>query len=226
MKLHGKKILIIDDDDSLRLLLRRILESAGCVVDEAENVRLALNKVQAQLPDLIILDLNMPEHDGFTLLKFRAQNLLMHGIPILVLSATADKTIINRALAMGANQFLEKPLKANLVLQKLQHLFYSQKHFTYQFPADQLPSVTAEMNALITEHAEGHLKISSVAKFERGKPLQIMLENYIQSGGSVLVGKVDNRKIETDEGLYGQVLTLVGLNKEEKERLREWQRSL
>ncbi len=226
MRLPGKNILIIDDDQSHRLLLRKILENAGSLVDEASAVKLALTLIQSKLPDLVILDLNMPEHDGFIFLKFRIQNRLLHSIPVLVLSSSTNKPIIEKALALGANQFLEKPLIANLVLQKLRYLFYSQEHFSYTFPQDKTPLVTAEINGNIIGHSENQFKISSPTKFEKNKPVQILLESFSKLGGSTIVGKIENRRIEINEGLYEQILTLVGMSKEEKERFREWEQNL
>ncbi len=226
MKIPGKTILIIDDDTSLRMLSRKILETAGCIVEEAERVRDALYKIQTMLPDLIILDLNMPEHSGFIFLKARAQNVRMAGIPVIVLSGSNTQSTVEKALALGANQFLEKPLKANLLLQKIRALFYSQQHSSYHFPEKDIPTVTAEINALITGHADGLLRISSITKFDKGTHLKVKIETYQKTGGTVLNSRVENRRLDISEGLYSQVVSLVGLSQEEKEKMQEWELNL
>jgi CheY-like chemotaxis protein len=225
-KTPGKTILIVDDDPTCRNLVRKILESAGYRVTEAEGVRAGLKQVQENRPDLIILDLNMPEHDGFTFLKFRAQNNLTAAIPVLVFSGNKDKASVERALALGANQFLGKPIVASQLLQKLRLLFYSKESVSYQFPPDQSPVLQAEINALTVGCSESQLKISGIAKFDPGSPLQIQNESYIRSTGTTLIGRVDNKRVEIEEDLYSQIVTLVGLTPEEKERFLAWQRNL
>jgi CheY-like chemotaxis protein len=226
MRLPGKNILVVDDDPSLRMLLGKILDTVGCNVDEAPSVRVAIQRIEKKLPDLIILDLSMPEHDGFILLKFREQNKLLQSIPVLVLSSSTEQSIVDRALAMGASQFLEKPLRANQVLQKLRFLFYSQEHFSYRYPEGSEPSVTSEVKASITGFSENQLKIKSSVKFSNSSPLVLQIDNYKKFGGSDIVGRIDNRKVDLDDGLYGQYLTFVGLSQEEKEKIQAWGKTL
>ncbi len=226
MSLAKKNILIVDDDPSHRMLLRKVLENAGCLVEDAESVTAAIKKFQAKIPDLIVLDLNMPEHDGFTFLKLREKTPFIKKVPVLVQSSATGKPSIEKALAMGANQFLEKPLNAGILLQKLRSLLYSQEISSFQFPKDKIPSASVELNALVTGVSETRIQISSVVKFDRGKPIEIKFESYQKSGGAPMVGRVDNRLVEIDEGLFTQVLTLVGLSNEERGKLQLWQRTL
>ena len=225
MRLSGKNILIIDDDASLRMLLRKILETAGCQVEEAESVRVALKKIDGTVPDLIVLDLSMPEHDGFVFLKVRAQHPQIKTTPVLVLSSSSQAPIVERALALGANQFVDKPLRANLVLQKIRQLFYSLEALSYQFPAGREPFATAEVKGTIEGFSENQIKISTPVKFKMGAPLQLKLIEFIKSGGCELVVRVDNRTAELDEGLYAQSLTFMGMTPDEKKALQAWGRT-
>ncbi len=222
----GKKILIVDDDASLRVLLRKILETAGFTVDEAESVRVAIQKVDANLTDLIILDLSMPEHDGFTFLKVRAQNPTMQSVPVLVFSSSSSPHVVEKALALGANQFLDKPLRANLVLQKVRQLFYSEEVLSYAFPAGREPAVNAEIKGTIAGLSENQVKLSSSVKFSVGAPLRVTLDGFQRSGGWELIARVDNRKGEFDEGLYSQHLTFMGMTADEKSKFLEWVRTV
>jgi CheY-like chemotaxis protein len=226
MGLPGKNILIVDDDASLRVLLRKILETAGCAVDEAESVRVAIQRIDASLPDLIILDLSMPEHDGFTFLKVRAQSRVMQAIPVLVLSSSSGPSVVEKALAMGANQFLDKPLRANAVLQKVRQLFYAQEVFSYTYPAGQEPSISAEVRGTIAGLSENQIRLSSPVKFSVGSPLLLKLEHFLKWGGWELVGRVDNRKGDLDEGLYLQHVTFMGMTPDEKKKFLEWERTV
>jgi len=87
------RILVVEDDAPTRELVRRMLERAGWTVDEAENGRAALERLAEATPGLILLDLMMPEMDGFEFLEVVRQREAWRDIPVVVLTAkdlTAD----------------------------------------------------------------------------------------------------------------------------------------
>jgi CheY-like chemotaxis protein len=81
------RILLVEDDAATRELVRRMLERAGWTVDEAENGRVALERLAAATPGLILLDLMMPEMDGFEFLQVLRQREGWRAIPVVVLTA-------------------------------------------------------------------------------------------------------------------------------------------
>jgi signal transduction histidine kinase/CheY-like chemotaxis protein len=86
-------VLIVEDDDSIREMMRRSLELDGWVVREAENGKVALQRMEEQRPELILLDLMMPEMDGFEFVEVLRKNPAWIGIPVVVVTAkdlTAD----------------------------------------------------------------------------------------------------------------------------------------
>ncbi|MCB0036617.1 MAG: response regulator [Anaerolineales bacterium] len=85
--LKSNTILVVEDDDATREIMQRTLARQGWLVETAENGRLALKKIAQQLPTLIILDLMMPEMDGFEFIDRFRQNYSEHNIPIIVLTA-------------------------------------------------------------------------------------------------------------------------------------------
>jgi two-component system chemotaxis response regulator CheY len=105
------RVLVIDDANLVRLYYREALERAGYAVDEALNGLEALEKLLVQTADLLIVDVNMPQMDGFTFLRtLRRQPSPMAGTPALVISTEAalhDKDAARRA---GANFYLVKPV--------------------------------------------------------------------------------------------------------------------
>ena len=105
------RILVVDDASLVRLYYRRILEAAGYEVDEAYNGLEALEKLLESPPDLLIVDVNMPQMDGLTFLnKLRDHPLPTSSIPALVTSTEAGEQDILAARAAGANFYLVKPL--------------------------------------------------------------------------------------------------------------------
>ena len=106
-----KRVLVIDDATLVRLYYRTALEEAGFQVDEALNGLEALEKVLAAPPDLLIVDVNMPQMDGFTFLKvLRRQDAAAASIPALVTSTEAGPQDQEAARRAGANFYLVKPV--------------------------------------------------------------------------------------------------------------------
>jgi two-component system cell cycle response regulator len=93
------------------MILRRALESQGHVVDEAENGRLALVRLAAGPIDLVLLDLVMPELDGYaTLAAIKADPAIQH-VPVIIISSVEELDSIVRCIEMGATDYLPKPFQ-------------------------------------------------------------------------------------------------------------------
>jgi len=107
-KSAGRDVLVVDDDDTMRAGLRRALHEEGWQVTEAENGRIALAHLAEQRPDVMVVDLLMPEMDGFELLDALRSNGDWRDIPVLVLTAK-DLTDEDRArLNGGIERILQK----------------------------------------------------------------------------------------------------------------------
>jgi two-component system chemotaxis response regulator CheY len=107
-----KRVLVIDDAHLVRRYYRDALESAGFAVDEALNGLEGLEKLLADPPDLLVVDINMPRMDGITFLKtLRRQALPVGATPALVTSTEAAASDLASARAAGANFYLTKPVK-------------------------------------------------------------------------------------------------------------------
>lgn len=111
MTLSTVKLLIVDDEPPIRKLLRVGLSTQGYAVDEAENGAAAVEKVKLELPDLIILDLGLPDIGGHELLRrWREEGL---NLPIVILSSRTDEAGIVKALELGADDYVAKPFGMN-----------------------------------------------------------------------------------------------------------------
>jgi len=106
-----KTILVIDDAALVRLYYRSILEDAGFRIVEALNGLEALEKLLTIAVDLLIVDINMPQMDGFTFLRtLRRKERPLASIPALVTSTEAAQADFAAARAAGANYYLVKPM--------------------------------------------------------------------------------------------------------------------
>jgi adenylate cyclase len=102
------RVLVVEDDEDQRQLVRTILAARGWAVREAANGRLALDAITAELPDLILLDLMMPEMDGFELVAALQANAAWRAIPVVVVTALDLTDEDRRRLNGGVEQILTK----------------------------------------------------------------------------------------------------------------------
>ena len=116
----AKKILIVDDNADLLTVLRLGFSKAGYVVRTADNGAVALKKARTFEPDLLLLDLIMPEMDGFAVCETLKKNPATAGIPIVVLTGLASELSRFAGLESGADEYLTKPFNFNEILAKVQ----------------------------------------------------------------------------------------------------------
>ena len=118
----GYSVLVVDDDPLKRQLLRLILERAGFGVAEAADGAEALLSLNNTVPDLMTLDVMMPQMDGFTVCERVRQNPETAELPIIIVSARADSGSVREGLAAGANRYLPQPVMPDKLLKTVNEL--------------------------------------------------------------------------------------------------------
>lgn len=103
-------VLYVEDHPDNRMLVRRILQAEGYSVLEAGNAEEALDVVQTQIPDLILMDINMPDIDGYTLTSRLKAIPQMQHVPIIALTANVMKGDKERSLEAGCDGYIQKPI--------------------------------------------------------------------------------------------------------------------
>ncbi len=104
-----KSILVIEDEAPIRDNLRRFLVLEGYTVATEANGALGLKRALAELPDLILCDVMMPEMNGFEVLAQLRQSGSLARVPFVFLTASADRDSIARGVALGAADYVTKP---------------------------------------------------------------------------------------------------------------------
>ncbi len=120
---HGQpasKVLLVDDEDSLRKVMRDLLERDGYDVTEARDGVQALDQVDRVGPDIIVLDLNLPGLDGYGVLSHLRSRPATANIPVIVLTAKGDEDNEVRVFELGADDFLTKPFRARALSARLE----------------------------------------------------------------------------------------------------------
>ena len=112
---ESTNILIVDDEPMIRESLKKILEIEGYDVFEAANGRAACEIVSKILPDLILLDVNMPEMDGFEVMKVLRNNPDTSNLPVVILTSTPAVVGELTALDLGVAHYISKPWRIDMV---------------------------------------------------------------------------------------------------------------
>ena len=105
------KVLVVDDDPEIVTFLSTLLELEGIESSVATSAAAALEQLQQGRPDLVLLDIAMPDRDGIDLCKELKRDPRLAEVPVFVVSARPGKDIVDRALAAGAEEFIRKPFE-------------------------------------------------------------------------------------------------------------------
>ena len=120
-KIQNKpKILIVDDSEFNRAILKEILEETYEII-EADGGKEALHKIDeyGMKISLVLLDIIMPEKDGFEVLKYMEEERLISDIPVIIISSEDSANYIRRAYEMGVSDYINRPFDANIVYQRV-----------------------------------------------------------------------------------------------------------
>jgi PleD family two-component response regulator len=120
--MQSYKILVVDDEEHIRKILKFKLEKHGYGVITAENGEIALQMIRRESPDLIILDLMMPKMDGFEVCRRLRRNFQTAQIPIIMLTAKSDMADKIKGLGGGANDYLIKPYSNDELLLRVKNV--------------------------------------------------------------------------------------------------------
>jgi two-component system cell cycle response regulator DivK len=121
-------ILYIEDNSDNRLLIRRILEAEGFTVLEAANASQALKHIESHPPDLILMDINLPEVDGYTLTAQLKTRPDLRRVPIIALTANVMRGDRERTLEAGCDGYIQKPIDVDSLPTQI-HRFLREVHY-------------------------------------------------------------------------------------------------
>jgi len=111
----SKRILYIEDNPENRMLMRRVLMSEGYEMEEAVDGQSGMEKAAESPPDLILMDINLPEIDGYEVTARLKQLPNMQGVPIIAVTANVMKGDREKTLAAGCDGYIQKPIDIDLL---------------------------------------------------------------------------------------------------------------
>jgi DNA-binding response OmpR family regulator len=121
----GYKILVVEDDADARKIISLVLKLDGFIAMTAPSGPDALEYLENDLPDLVLLDVIMPDMDGYEVCQRIRSNLMTAHVPVVMLSGRNDEASIARGYAAGADDYLPKPIKPSSLTKKLRALIMS-----------------------------------------------------------------------------------------------------
>ena len=117
-----ERVLIVDDNRASRDLIRAILKTVRCHIIEATNGREALDMIQRDRPDLVLLDIDMPVLDGLAVVKKIREDASLANLPVVAVTAFAMERDREKCMAAGFTAYLTKPVRAAVLRQQVQQL--------------------------------------------------------------------------------------------------------
>ncbi len=174
-------ILIVDDDLAQRIILRETLEEAGFDIEEAKSGTEGIEKARALTPDLVILDVIMPDLDGFSVCRSLRAAPDTQYLPIVISTGLEDGKSIDQAFAAGATNFLTKPINFDLLGHQINYILRASRQ--------ELELRAAKQRAELANEAKTHFLANM--SHELRTPLNAII-GFAEMSAKELLGPVDN----------------------------------
>lgn len=120
-------ILYVEDNFENRILVRRVLQAEGYNVIEATSAQSALALLKDTVPDLILMDINMPEMDGYTLTAKIKENESFKNVPVIAMTANVMRGDKERSLEAGCDGYIQKPIDIDLLPEQVERYLNKRK---------------------------------------------------------------------------------------------------
>ena len=116
-----RQILYIEDNPDNRTLIRRVLQSEGYTVREAPDGPIGLRMAAELLPDLVLMDINLPDIDGYEVTARLKQLPGMSAVPVIAVTANVMKGDREKTLAAGCDGYIQKPIDIDTITSQIEH---------------------------------------------------------------------------------------------------------
>jgi signal transduction histidine kinase/CheY-like chemotaxis protein/ligand-binding sensor domain-containing protein len=182
---HQKSILVVDDDANIRSLLQQEFTEAGYAVRLAENGRQALTLIREETPGLVVLDVMMPEMNGFDVAAVLKNDPATMDIPIIILSIVEDK---ERGFRLGVDRYLTKPIDTTSLFREVDALMDQGKSRKKVMVVDEDASTIRTLTQVLETRGYQVVESSSeelVSKAVAAKPDIIILNSLLSSNQTV-----------------------------------------
>jgi DNA-binding response OmpR family regulator len=216
-------ILVVDDDELILKVARSVLQKAGYHVSLAKDGHAALELIEQELFDMVITDANMPNGvSGFQLASTIRKREKAKNVPIMFLTGRKDKIDVARALEAGADDYVVKPIDADILLAKVEALLMKKKE-DYGFAMAKVKAVgTWELDFEICALSEQGLNIVSKSSVPANVKIRLDSDLFSQMGLRPPQVRIMSCKPLQETGHFFIETSFVGLSELELSLIRRW----
>lgn len=213
-------VLIVDDNPSDLIITSGVLKKAGFTVFTSKDGFAALEEVNERIPDLIIMDLNMPKMSGLDLLKKLRANPALKAVPIMIMSSRNQAKDVTLAIRLGAQDYLVKPVDLMIMQSKVEKIKNTNEKEWYQYPVAKEVEVVSLMrtyNRLLTINEIGFTTSGNV-QFKLQDPVQFDFDVIPELGIGTVQARVNS--CEAADGNYIMSFSFIGLRESDCKQIR------
>ena len=213
-----KDILVIDDDIDTQIFLKKILETAGYRCSGASDLEEGKLSVESRAPHLILLDFKLGESSGFDVINFLKSKPAFSKIPVIMISATVSKKLVLRSIAAGAIEFMGKPLKPTILLQRLKKILKQHELPVLKFETPK--KVQGKSIGEIIKINELGLILQSSIKLTQKVPLRIESKFLKNLGASPCTTHTSGPAKVLNPGVYRNEVAFKGMDEKTAQKIR------
>ncbi len=214
-----KRILVADDDPVVRKLFEGFLTQAGYQIKLVTNGRQAVTEAPKFQPDLIFLDVVMPEMDGFEALETLRRNRKTRKIPVIIITSRSDTTTLLKALKLGADDFMAKPFLKSDLFRKMNYVLVNRFEMDKTLEANLVQSDSTFINGTTFDI----MRESFILNFEHVyinllKLISVQNQSELKKAMTRLLDAINFYKLTAVKGKVVQLLVAV--------KTAEWERAV
>ncbi|BBC25268.1 adenylate/guanylate cyclase [Pseudanabaena sp. ABRG5-3] len=217
MVMPNFQVLIVDDNEINRDMLARRLHRKDFNLSMASDGRAALSMVQVNRYDLILLDIMMPEVDGYAVLRYLKQDPSLRNIPVIIISALEEMDSVMRCMEIGADDYLTKPFDPEMLKSAINRCLPSR----IQNPPNNLGSRTNDLSTFAPVDAGEQITAFNLPEdTTRGKSTNLITLDEVVL--RIMQSGVINRKsyLYFSKAIYNNLFENVGLSEQEVYQIR------
>lgn len=206
-------ILIIDDDPTFRILVRRMLESSGLQATEAQDLHTAFKQIEKAIPDLILLDLNLSNETGNDFLQLRLKNPRIGKIPVIICSAENRNNMIKKNIGLKVDDYILKPIQRNALIKKVKIALENKAFLEYQFtPEEASIELNVHLWSEVISIGEAYCKIRAPFAIAKNGIFQLDLKGLKEFLPKPQICRANEESKYVNSGIYDTFCTLVGVS--------------
>lgn len=210
MSLQGIKILVIDDDDKIQRILKRILDSVNAEVYLANDILHGINQIKSHNPKVILLDLNLENESGLNLFKYRDLRQELSESIVILLSGEEDMDKINVAFSLGVTDYVPKPLNANFLLSKIKE--FTERNEIKPVVLSSPYSIKVKCNVELKGISEDRLIIDAPLKINKNTKVSILDTNENKLFPDNVIFTTERISTFQSKGVFKSSFSIIGAN--------------